>query len=133
MKSINNIAQQNFHLLGNSFSKSDFDLFLNNINHLYTKNQKREIQIIYRGENKSKLFNIYNASDFTSFSHSFFRIGAKGKGYIEKVYSKTEHLKKWDIARVSEDGFIRIFEIINLIIHSINGVVKYNDFYNSNG
>jgi len=133
MKSINNIAEQNFHLLGNSFSKSDFDLFLNNINHLYTKNQKREIQIIYRGENKSKLFNIYNASDFTSFSHSFFRIGAKGKGYIEKVYSKTEHLKKWDIARVSEDGFIRIFEIINLIIHSINGVVKYNDFYNSNG
>jgi len=50
MKSINNIAQQNFHLLGNSFSKSDFDLFLNNINHQdteITNDQKDYIKYRY--------------------------------------------------------------------------------------
>lgn len=132
MKNINIISKHKLQLLGNSISKSDLDLVLKNYNCLVEKNKNNECQIIYRGENKEKLFEIYNSSDFTSFGHSFFLIGNKGKGYLKKVYGKTEHLNKWDIASVSENDFIKIFEILNLIAHKINGVEKYSDFYNSN-
>ena len=128
----NKIYTSKIYLLGKPILEADKDIFLNFIGHLLEKNDRKECQIIYRGESKNKLFEIYNSSDFTSFGHSLFLIGQKGKGYLKMVYGKTEHLRKWNIGDILEDDFVKIFLIFYQIITEISGVPKYADFYNAN-
>lgn len=86
--------------------------------------QNKDSRLIYRGENKSKLFKLYNCSDFTSFSHSLFLIGNKGRGFIEKASRSTNGKKKWQLEDVENDIFEELFKIINIILKKPNSVVQ---------
>lgn len=85
--------------------------------------QNKDSRFIYRGENKSKLFKLYNCSDFASFSHSLFLIGNKGRGFIENVSRSSIGKKKWRLNDIENEIFEDLFKIINVILKKPDDVV----------
>ena len=82
-------------------------------------------RLIYRGEEKTKMFSLYNCSDFTSFSHSLFLIGNKGRNFIDKAAKTIHSKKKWRLDDVNDYIFEDLFKLLNMIVVNNSNNIVY--------
>ncbi len=124
-----NVLDCKLTLNGSSLNDDEKRSFLNKYEKLIDNVNCKKI---YRGENKSTLFDLYHSSDFTSFSHSLFLIGNKGRGLINDAAKRAKDKKKWKLDDVQKAVFKTLFEIINIIMNESYPVVCKFSIHNKN-
>jgi len=107
--------------IGKYLTVKEKDIFLKNYSVL---SNELDCILIYRGENKQKLFALYKTSDLTSFSYSLFLIGDKGRNFIKELDGESKKKEKWNLGDVQPKIFRSIFSIINSILQQDCGIAR---------
>jgi hypothetical protein len=106
------ILNCNLTLKGSSLNEDEKIKFISEYEKLMDNENCKKI---YRGENKTNLFNLYHSGEFSSFSHSLFLIGNKGRGLINDAAKSTKDKRKWKLDDVQNSVFKDLFKILILL------------------